>query len=120
MTTNKAVEAFILKRAGSVKSYPFGPQAAVFKVEGKMFALIAWQLKPVDLTLKALPSESQHLRSTFDAVRPGYHMNKDHWNTISLDGSMPGGLIKKLINDSYDLVFQKLTKASREKVLHKI
>ena len=106
----------MLAKKGAFKDFPFGPVAAVFKVAGKMFALVAWQDKPLRVTLKCDPDDAQALRSMFDAVEPAYHMNKEHWNTITLDGTVPKGVLLQMIDDSYALVVKGLRKADRMKL----
>jgi predicted DNA-binding protein (MmcQ/YjbR family) len=97
-----------------VEERPFGPDALVYKVMGKMFALIAWQETPLRITLKCDPDEALFLRDVYTAVRPGYHMNKRHWNTIVVDGSIPQKEFLRMIDDSYALVVKGLTKAQRQ------
>ena len=106
-------EGHLLSKKGAFKDFPFGPNAAVFKVAGKMFALVALNEKPLRITLKCDPDDAYALRMMFDAVKPGYAMNKDHWNTIHLDGSMPKGMLLDLIDASYSLVVKKLREADR-------
>lgn len=115
MTYERLAE-LLLSHKGGVEDYPFGPQAAVFKVAGKMFALIALNETPLRLTLKCAPVEADFLRSIYGAIRPGYHMNKQHWNTITLDGSVPRELLVKMINSSYELVVTGLSRAEREQL----
>ena len=115
--TFKKFQKEVLAKKGAVEDYPFGPEAAVYKVMGKMFALAAWEEKPLRVTLKCDPDEAQALRSLFEAVKPGYYMNKEHWNTVTLDGSMEVAIIKEMIVTSYNLVVKKLKKADREKFL---
>ena len=91
-------------KPGATEEFPFGPSAMVFKVRGKMFALIAVQDTPLRINLKCDPELALHLRAAYRAVQPGYHMNKKHWNTITLDGSLPNEEILTMIDDSYDLV----------------
>lgn len=79
------LERYLLAEPGAVKEFPFGPEAAVFKVVGKMFALVPWQDDPLSITLKCDPDEAIALRVRYDAIIPGYHMNKEHWNTVTLD-----------------------------------
>ena len=106
----------ILEKAGSTEETPFGPDALVFKVAGKMFALIAWQEKPLRITLKCDPDEAVTLRNSYDAVQPGYYMNKEHWNTITLDGSLAAREIHGMIDSSYELVLARLKRTDREKI----
>jgi predicted DNA-binding protein (MmcQ/YjbR family) len=119
MTYND-LEKTLLSLSGAIKDYPFGPEAAVFKVVGKMFALIAWQEEPLTISLKCDPVEADFLRSTFETVKPGYHLNKQHWNTVTLDGSIPGVLLHKMITASYDLVVKGLTKAERKRLAKEV
>lgn len=105
---------FLLSKKGSMEEQPFGPEALVFKVAGKMFALVAWKKNPLDITLKCDPSEAEDLREQYEAVRPGYYMNKLHWNTVTLDGSIDDETIFEMIDQSYTLVCKKLTKREKE------
>lgn len=112
----EAVYTYLAQHQGAVEEFPFGPQALVFKVMGKMFALLAPDDLPPTLALKCDPAEALLLRERYDAVRPGYHMNKKHWNTITLDGSIPSDEMRAMIDASYALVVQGLKKADREKL----
>ena len=103
----KTLETYLLTKKDSRKEFPFGPNAAVFKVHGKMFALVAWMEKPVKITLKCDPDDADVLRSLFDGVEPGYHMNKTHWNTVTLDGTVPDSIVLDMIDASYSLVAKK-------------
>lgn len=107
------VEEYCLGELGAVEDYPFGDDAAVFKVGGKMFALTSPPGKPTSINLKCDPTLAIVLRQTYPAITPGYHMNKQHWNTVKLDGSVPDDEIKKQIDHSYDLVVASLPKARR-------
>lgn len=84
--------------------YPFGKEAAVYKVGDKMFALIAEGSDPVRLSLKCDPKLAEVLREKYETVMPGYHLNKKHWNTIVLSGQLPWEEVQGLIRHSYDLV----------------
>ncbi|WP_277058540.1 MmcQ/YjbR family DNA-binding protein [Trichlorobacter lovleyi] len=110
----EALEGLLLEKNGAVLEYPFGPDAAVFKVAGKMFALVAWQEEPLRITLKSDPGEADELRRIFSAIQPGYYMNKNHWNTVTLDGSVPQELLLTMVETSYRLVVKGLRKAERE------
>jgi predicted DNA-binding protein (MmcQ/YjbR family) len=105
-----------LQQAGSVEDFPFGPEHSVFKVAGKMFALSALARAPLEVSVKCEPDLAVGLRDTYPAIRPGYHLNKRHWNTITLDGSLPDQLVRDLIEDSYDLVVESLPKRVREQL----
>ena len=109
----ESLRAYLLKKKGASENFPFGPEVMVFKVEGKMFALVFLEDSLLSMNLKCDPDLAMHLREFYKAVQPGYHMNKKHWNTIYLDGSVPDDEILAMINDSYDLVVKGLKKADR-------
>lgn len=98
---------------GSVETLPFGPETSVFKVAGKMFALSRLAQTPLCVSLKCEPQLAAQLRQSHPAVVPGYHLNKRHWNTVTIDGSMPGRMIKDMVEDSYDLVVSQLPVSRR-------
>lgn len=113
----KKLTAYLGAKPGAEASYPFGPGALVFKVGGKMFALVADDERPLSMNLKCDPDEALALRSAFpQAITPGYHMSKRHWNSLLLDGSLPDPLVAELIDQSYELVFNSLTKAQRQAI----
>jgi predicted DNA-binding protein (MmcQ/YjbR family) len=116
MTELEPLRAYLLDKPGATEERPFGPDALVFKVMGKMFALVAWQAQPLTISLKCDPGLAEMLRTTYGAVRPGYHLNKRHWNTVTLDDSIPQDEIREMIDNSYTLVVKGLTKADREKL----
>ena len=99
-----------LEFAGAEETFPFNPETSVFKVEGKMFALSQLGSESLRVSVKCDPGVAIALREEHDAVIPGYHLNKRHWNTITLDGSLPDELVRDLIEDSYDLVVSALPK----------
>lgn len=105
---------YLLTRPESVEDYPFGPDVAVFKVHNKMFATLGIENGIARMNLKCDPDEANALRDVFDAVIPGYHMNKKHWNTVILDGTIPVNEIKRMIDRSYGLVVKGLKKVERE------
>ena len=107
----------MLKKPGAWLDYPFGKDAAVFKVGSKMFALVSWNADPLWLNLKCDPDDAMVLREMFTAVKPGYHMNKRHWNTITLNGVVPEPMFLDMITSSYNLVFKSLKKVEREAIL---
>ena len=102
-----------LSFAGAVETFPFGPQTSVFKVSGKIFALSRLDQDPPAVSLKCEPGLAQELRDMHAAVRPGSHLNKRHWNTVTVDGSLPDQAIRDMIEDSYDLVVSRLPHARR-------
>jgi predicted DNA-binding protein (MmcQ/YjbR family) len=105
---------YCLNKPAATEGTPFGEDNIVFKVEGKMFALAALDEVPPAVNLKCDPDLALELRDRYEQVRPGYHMNKKHWNTVELDGVVPQAEIKKMIDHSYDLVVKSLPKARRE------
>lgn len=99
---------------GTVEDFPFSAELSVFKVGGKLFALTALDETPLRISLKCEPELAESLRAEHPAVRPGYHLNKRHWNTVLLDGSLPDRMVVEMIEDSYDLVVEKLPKSVRQ------
>lgn len=98
---------------GSAETFPFGPNTSVFKVARKIFALSPLSQHPLQVSLKCEPLLAEQLRAAHRAVTPGYHLNKRHWNTVIIDGSIPDQTIKDMIEDSYDLVVNRLPKSQR-------
>lgn len=105
-----ALKSYCLSWAGTSLDFPFGPEIAVFRVEGKMFALTAWDQLPLAINLKCEPTLAELLRQEYDAVKPGWHMNKRHWNTVSVGGDLPDEKVKDQIWRSYELVLKGLPK----------
>jgi predicted DNA-binding protein (MmcQ/YjbR family) len=101
---HKTVEGYILSMPGSARDYPFGESVAVYKADGKMFALIAEGKMPVQISLKCDPELAKVLREKYESVMPGYHLNKKHWNTLVLTGQMEWPEVQDLIRHSYQLV----------------
>jgi predicted DNA-binding protein (MmcQ/YjbR family) len=112
----RELQDWCLALSGAVEDFPFGPDHSVFKVAGKMFAISALQRAPLEVSLKCEPDLAVQLRDSYAAIRPGYHLNKRHWNTVTLDGSIPDTLVRDLIEDSYDLVVSALPKLTRERL----
>jgi predicted DNA-binding protein (MmcQ/YjbR family) len=102
-----------MSKKGAFEDRPFGPDAAVFKVMGKMFGLIG-DGDPLAVNLKCDPDEAVFLRQMYPAVQPGYHMNKRHWNTVTVDGTIPDDEILQMVDASYNLVVKSLKKADRD------
>jgi predicted DNA-binding protein (MmcQ/YjbR family) len=101
---------------GAAEDYPFGDGVAVFKVEGKMFALVMLDGDPGFVNLKCDPDLALELRACYPAVRPGYHANKRHWNSVDLDGSIPADELSEMIEHSYELVVDGLPRATRGRI----
>ena len=102
---------------GVVEDYPFGDDVAVFKVGGKMYALVALSGAPGSVSLKCDPDWALELRSLHQAIRPGYHLNKRHWNTVELDGSVTAVGLREMIDHSYELVVRGLPRSERSRFL---
>jgi predicted DNA-binding protein (MmcQ/YjbR family) len=102
-----------LSFAGAEETFPFGPLTSVFKVEGKMFALSALGSESLRVSVKCEPALAEELRAAHAAITAGYHLNKRHWNTVEIDGSLSDGTVRDMIEDSYDLVVSKLPRAKR-------
>lgn len=104
---------YFLSKPEAWEDFPFYPDVAVFKVKGKMFATLSEEQGIVRSNLKCDPEQAEVLRMLFEGVKPGYHMNKRHWNTVLLDGTVPDIEIKRMIDHSYSLVFKGLKKTER-------
>lgn len=112
------VQDHCLKKKGKItEEFPFGEDVLVYKVEGKVFLLTRVEEHPLSLNLKCDPDYAIELRERYDAVTPGYHMNKKHWNTVVLDGSVPVGEVLKMIDHSYEQVVMGLPLKVRKKLL---
>lgn len=98
---------------GAGETYPFGPETAVFKVEGKIFAISPLRAEPLRVSLKCEPGLAEQLRAAHPEVTPGYHLNKRHWNTVALDGDLDDRMVHDMVEDSYDLIVAALPRAKR-------
>jgi predicted DNA-binding protein (MmcQ/YjbR family) len=109
---------YCLAKSGATESTPFGPDVLVFKVGGKIFALASLDEIPARVNLKCDPDLALELRDRYEQVRPGYHMNKKHWNTVEIEARVPEFEIRKMIDHSYDLVAKTLpgTKSRKERL----
>ena len=101
---------------GVTEELPFGPDTLVFKVMGKVFLLTGLDDPKLSFNVKCDPEKAEELRATYSDVHPGYHMNKKHWNTVNVNGSIPGDLLFEMVKDSYDLVVTSLTKKLKEEL----
>lgn len=106
----ETIRDYCLSKPGCEETQPFGPDTLVFKINGKMFLLLSLDSAPPQFNVKCDPDKALELRETYAAVLPGYHMNKKHWNTVVLNGTIPSKNIKEWIDDSYTLVLGKKTK----------
>jgi len=108
---------YLLSKPQAVEDYPFGPEVVVFKVKSKMFALLFIKNEVVSVNLKCEPCKAAALRDVFDAVIPGYHMNKLHWNTVILDGSIAPAQIREMVDHSYARVVKGLKKVEKNSLI---
>jgi len=115
--TYKKLKKTLLKKKCTQEDFPFGPDVAVFKVINKMFACTKFEETPLRVNLKCHPEEADVQRALFNAVLPGYHMNKEHWNTVILDGEIPEEIIFEMIDTSYELVAKGLKKVDKKKLV---
>ena len=104
----------LLAKNAVTEETPFGPDVLVYKVGGKMFATLGFENEVGRMNLKCEPDRAIKLREEHESIIPGYHMNKKHWNTLVLDGSLSASLVEDLITHSYDLVISGMTKKQRE------
>ena len=111
----ESFRAYCLAKPGVTEELPFDNQTLVFKVMGKMFALTDID-QFASVNLKCDPEEAALLREQHEGVRPGYHMNKKHWNTVMTDGSINDQLLATWIDDSYELVVAKLPKREQARL----
>ena len=113
---SKPFFTYCLAKKGAIEDYPFGPDVIVMKVSGKMFALLSRRDDQTNLALKCDPNYAELLRQQYGSIIPGYHLNKRHWNTLLLDGSIPDKEVRELRDHSYDLVVKSLTREKRVKL----
>ncbi|MBC9726809.1 MmcQ/YjbR family DNA-binding protein [Streptomyces sp. TRM68367] len=112
--TPQELRTFCLSFNAAVEDFPFNPETSVFKVLGKMFALTHLDARPLTVNLKCDPDDALRLRREHEGlIVPGWHMNKRHWNTVTVDGGLPDRLVRELVEDSYDLVVAGLPRAER-------
>jgi predicted DNA-binding protein (MmcQ/YjbR family) len=107
---------YCLSKPGATEDMPFGEDVLVFRVGGRMFALVALDEVPPRVNLKCDPDLALELRDRYEQVRPGYHMNKKHWNTVEIDSGIPDAELRKMIDHSYELVTKNVPKAKRKKL----
>lgn len=110
----RELRRYLLGKPEAVEGFPFGARVAVMKVRSKMFATLLVETDHVSMNLKCDPHEALILRDIFPAIKPGYHMNKQHWNTLVLDGSIPRSEIERMIDNSYALVVRGLPRTQRQ------
>jgi predicted DNA-binding protein (MmcQ/YjbR family) len=107
---------YCLAKPNTAEGTPFGETVLVFKVAGKMFALMSLDEVPTTSNLKCDPELARELRDRYEQVRPGYHMNKKHWNTVEIDSGIPEAELRRMIDHSYDLVVESLPRSKRSSI----
>jgi predicted DNA-binding protein (MmcQ/YjbR family) len=110
------LRSWCLAQPEAVEEFPFTPDHSVFKVAGKMFAISALKREPLQISVKCEPELAVQFRDSYEAVAAGWHLNKRHWNTITIGGDCPDKLVRDMIEDSYDLVVDALPKQKRERL----
>ncbi|SDK61288.1 MmcQ/YjbR family DNA-binding protein [Streptomyces indicus] len=110
--TPAELRAFCLSFNAAVEEFPFSPEISVFKVLGKIFALSFLDSAPLQVSLKCDPEDAVRQREQYAAIQPGWHLNKRHWNTVTVD-ELPDAFVRELVEDSYDLVVAGLPKRER-------
>lgn len=114
--TPEELKSVCLSFTGAGEEFPFDEENSVFKVAGKMFAISRLRGHPLRVSLKCDPGLAVQLRTTYPAVTAGYHLNKRHWNTVLVDGTIPDRMLRDMIEDSYDLVVAGLPRPQRERL----
>lgn len=112
----ETIREYCIQKPFTTEEFPFDDVTLIFKVGGKMFAMIPLDNPRLVVSLKCSPERSVELREKYDSIQPAYHMNKRHWNMIFIDGSVPKELIIELIDHSYDLVFNKLPRKKQSEL----
>lgn len=110
------LRTYCLDKPASAEDFPFGDGVAVYKVAGKVFALLPVASTPPRISLKCDPVLAELLRETYPTITPGYHLNKKHWNSIEVDASIPEDELLEMIDHSYDQVVKGLTRKERERL----
>jgi len=113
----ETLREYCLSKKAVTEDFPFGEDTLVFRVLNKIFLLVSLSSNPLQFNAKCDPDKVIELRDQYDAVQPGYHMNKKHWNTIIMNGSLSNAQLKEMIDDSYNLIVQSLPKKERENLL---
>ena len=116
--TARSLRKLCLEFPGAYEDFPFGPETSVFKVEKKLFAISPLGASPLTVSLKCEPELAEELRGSYpEAVAPGYHLNKRHWNTVLCDGrALPDAMVRDMVEDSYDLIVAAMSRAVRERL----
>jgi predicted DNA-binding protein (MmcQ/YjbR family) len=111
-----AIQQHCLSKPFVEECLPFGPENLVFKVAGKMFLLVSLDATPLRFNAKNTPEKNEQLREEYSNILPGYHMNKQHWNTVVISNGITWPMVKELINDSYEIVCNSLPKKIKQQL----
>lgn len=114
--TAEEIREYCLQKPHVTEDFPFDEHTLVFRIGNKIFLLMSLERDPLTFNFKATPQRAEELREQYPAIIPGYHMNKKHWSTITLDGIVPAPLVKELIDDSFQLVLQSLPKKKQQEL----
>lgn len=117
MMNVEELRTYCLSKKEVTEAFPFDNDTLVFKVGGKLFLLCSLETSPLRFNVKCNPEKAIELRGNYACVKPGYHMNKTHWNTVEVDGSVSKKLLQNWIDDSYNLIVNSLPKKDRERIL---
>lgn len=112
----ESISEYCRKKKGVTEDFPFDEDTLAIRVMNKIFLLASLEKVPLQMNLKCEPEYAVELRERYDAVQPGFHMNKSHWNTVMIDGSIPNSELKEMIDHSYEQVVKGLKKADKEKL----
>lgn len=110
------IRDYCLSKNNVTEDMPFGESVLVFRIGGKIFLLTDIEAETISINLKCDPARSLELRETYPDIKPGYHMNKKHWNTVVCDGSLSRSMLLELIDHSYDLIFSSLSAKVRQEL----
>ena len=116
MNTFDKIRDFCLSMPSVTEDMPFDETTLCFRVGGKIFAITDIEDRPITVNLKCDPEKAVELREKHDFIKPGWHMNKKHWNTVNLESEISEELFRELVTHSYDLIFSKLPKKIKDKI----
>ncbi len=107
---------YLLRKPHTTDDFPFGPEAMVFRVAGKIFAIMPWEQNPISVSLKCDPDRAAQLREQYPGITGAYHLNKKHWNGVKMDDSVSMELVEELMDHSYNLILASLPKKVRDEI----
>jgi len=115
----ESLRNYCLSKQAAEETLPFGPDTLVYKVGGKIFLICSMNAEPLQFNVKCDPEKVIELRERYECVQPGYHMNKKHWNTILVDGTVSNSMLKEWIDDSYELIVDSLPAKTKAQLKRK-